>query len=141
MPLLKLFNFRETSIKFSVAGLPFVFSGWGSRWLKKFTVSIHLQSQHAPLVAYLAGIDHMHPLTVAQNELGLPEEFLRDIFLMVRNRVIIEAQKNRGADPTKKTVSGESMWHWYDFDRRNACNKWAEIAPSFMEKMAKGFKG
>jgi len=129
-------GFHETEIRFPVAGLPFIFSAWGGLFLNDFKASVHLQSGMAPVVAQISGISHLQPIRINKNDLDLPEPFLKDVFCMCKNRVLIQAFTDRGDDPTEKKWDGESMWHWFTFDEKNARQKWNEIKTEVMKKVA-----
>lgn len=119
------FDYTETKVSFKALELPFLIEAWGPLLLNHFKVKLYNPYDPKSLIVEMMGESHLQPINYASNRLNLPEELLRDIFLMSKNRVLIEAFSKRGQHPEveKEEWGGKSMYHWEDFDRKNAVEK------------------
>jgi len=128
-------NYKETTVSFQAHELPFLLEAWGPVFLDHFKVKIFNPFNPKCLIVEMFGSDHENPINYASNRLDLPEDLLRDIFLMAKNRVLIEAYSKRGQHPEKSNWDGKSMYHWEDFDRKNAVEKFKAKEQAIIEKL------
>jgi len=137
MPSINPLNYlKGASIKFTIPGLPFIFTGDVNCGLSHNKSSMHLDRVGTPQVVQLYGVDHTKPIKVAKNDFEFPKTFLHCVFCMCRNRAMIQYYEDRKWDTNKREFNGHSLWHWYNYDQINVSRQWQDIKDEIMKRVA-----